>query len=351
MNKIDTTNWENFKIGNLFDIHPTKAYKFTNAQLFEEDGKNPVIVNSSYNNGIGGYTNLDCTEKAGIITFSDTTSADAIFYQENNFVGYSHVQGMYPIGLYKDKWSKYSLLFFVSVFKNKAYSLGFDYVNKFTRDAAKEISIKLPATDSGEPDFSYMEQYMKNLEITVCSTLTELQSAPKLKEKSINTIDWYEFTVEQISDSVNIAKSYDFGKLREGKTPFINRSGNNNGIQGFVNVEPTEKKNCITVGMVGNSKSAFWQTVDFATSQNILIIRNNKLNEFSGRFLCSVLNSLLKEMRDYTTIIKKDEFKKQKIKLPAISPLEPDWEYMEQYMKNIEKQVNQSIEALTCVIK
>ena len=103
--------------------------------------------------------------------------------------------------------------------------------------------------------------------------------------------------------------------------------------------------------MVGNSKSAFWQTVDFATSQNILIIRNNKLNEFSGRFLCSVLNSLLKEMRDYTTIIKKDEFKKQKIKLPAISPLEPDWEYMEQYMKNIEKQVNQSIEALTCVIK
>ena len=56
-------------------------------------------------------------------------------------------------------------------------------------------------------------------------------------------------------------------------------------------------------------------------------------------------------MRDYTTIIKKDEFKKQKIKLPAISPLEPDWEYMEQYMKNIEKQVNQSIEALTCVIK
>ncbi len=88
MKKIDTTEWKEFSIGELFDIHPTKAYKLTNSDLMSTDGKNPIVVNSSFNNGIGGYTNQDNTEKGGIVTFSDTTSAEAIFYQKKDFVGY-----------------------------------------------------------------------------------------------------------------------------------------------------------------------------------------------------------------------------------------------------------------------
>ena len=52
MAKIDTSTWKAFKIGSMFDIHPTKAYKLTNSRLFEDGGSNPVVVNSSYNNGI-----------------------------------------------------------------------------------------------------------------------------------------------------------------------------------------------------------------------------------------------------------------------------------------------------------
>ena len=344
MNKIDTTTWKNFVLGELFNLINSKAYH-TKDVLESNDGIN-YVTRSKFNNGIKfkvEKTDDLIINPANTISFG-AENADFFVQTEEYITG----NKMYYIDTQRVPF--YALLFIKTILE-KTFTSNYSFSDGMIPERIRDKTIRLPATVSGEPDFSYMEQYMKNLETTVCSTLTELQSAPKLKEKSINTIDWYEFTVEQISDSVNIAKSYDFGKLREGKTPFINRSGNNNGIQGFVNVEPTEKKNCITVGMVGNSKSAFWQTVDFATSQNILIIRNNKLNEFSGRFLCSVLNSLLKEMRDYTTIIKKDEFKKQKIKLPAISPLEPDWEYMEHYMKNIEKQVNQSIETLTCVIK
>ena len=46
MSKIDTTQWKEFVIGELFDIHPTKAYKLTNSRLYDEDGNNPVVVNS-----------------------------------------------------------------------------------------------------------------------------------------------------------------------------------------------------------------------------------------------------------------------------------------------------------------
>ena len=50
MGRIDTSNWKEFRIGSMFDIHPTKSYKMTNSQLFEDNGVNPVVVNSSYNN-------------------------------------------------------------------------------------------------------------------------------------------------------------------------------------------------------------------------------------------------------------------------------------------------------------
>ena len=154
MNKMNIEKWKTFKVGDLFDIHPTKHYNLTNAYLFQEQGDIPVIVNSSYNNGVGGYVNLKPTEKGGIITFSDTTSATAIFYQHSDFIGYSHVQGMYPK---HNNWTENSMLFFLTVFKKAAFLLGFDYVNKFTRELAKEIEIKLPVKND-QIDFEYMEK-------------------------------------------------------------------------------------------------------------------------------------------------------------------------------------------------
>lgn len=161
--KMNVTNWKNFTIKELFDIHPTKAYKMTNASLLNSSGKTPVVVNSAFNNGIGGYSLKKATEKGNIITFSDTVDANTIFYQEYEFIGYPHVQGMYPIGKYKDKWNKYSLLFFCSVFRATALRKSFDYDNKFRRDIAIELKVKLPVNKNNEPDWKHMENYMKRL--------------------------------------------------------------------------------------------------------------------------------------------------------------------------------------------
>ena len=39
---------------------------------------------------------------------NDYLDANTILYQEKPFVGYAHVQGLYPIGEYADKWNKES---------------------------------------------------------------------------------------------------------------------------------------------------------------------------------------------------------------------------------------------------
>lgn len=161
---IDTSKFGTFIVEELFDIRPTRSYKMTNASLLD-GGENPVLANSAYNNGIGGYSSQENTEKGNIITFSDTVDANTIFYQENDFIGYSHVQGMYPINEYADNWSKYSLLYFASVFKARAKIKGFDYGNKFRRDVALKLDVLLPVNDVGKIDFEYMENYMKLIEV------------------------------------------------------------------------------------------------------------------------------------------------------------------------------------------
>lgn len=101
--------FQSFKIKELFDIHPTKSYNLTNSQLFCNDGKVPVVTNTSENYGRSGFSNLKPTEH-DIITFSDTgtKSPESFFFQEGEFIGYAHVQGMYP---YSTKWGKKQLIY------------------------------------------------------------------------------------------------------------------------------------------------------------------------------------------------------------------------------------------------
>ena len=182
MAKVDTKEWKEFRVGDLFDIHPTKSYKLVNAQLMD-DGQNPVVVNSSTNNDIGGFSTQKTTEKGGIITFSDTTDAESIFYQPDDFIGYPHVQGMYPIGKYQDKWNESTMLFFAIIFKVVARSMGFDYVNKFTRECALEMSVPIPTNADGEPDWDYMDEYMLEVMQESQKNLASLGRDSKKKRK------------------------------------------------------------------------------------------------------------------------------------------------------------------------
>lgn len=146
--------WKEFKVGELFDIHPTNAYKLTNSHIFHADGKNPVVTNSSVNNGVTGYSNLNPTERGNMITYSDTTTSEGIFYQSDDFVGYPHVQGLYP-KRDSDKWNDKTLLFFVSVFRKSAGGR-FDYANKFNRTIASQMLVSLPI-HNGAIDWDFMQ--------------------------------------------------------------------------------------------------------------------------------------------------------------------------------------------------
>lgn len=177
-----------FRVGDLFDIHPTTAYKMSNKDLLIGTGETPGLSNSSANNGISGFSSLKPTEKGQIITFSDTTTgADTMFYQPDPFSGLPHVQGMYPLD--PDTWKEYQQRFLIGVLQ-KACGTGWSYANKFTRKKVMEVLVLLPVQCAKDglpvvdenkqyhpegfiPDWDYMERYIKAIEKIVIADVVK----------------------------------------------------------------------------------------------------------------------------------------------------------------------------------
>lgn len=360
MNNIDIASWGEFRIGTLFDIHPTKSYKLTNAILFEDNGENPVVVNSSFNNGIGGYTNRPTTEKGNIITFSDTTSADAIFYQENNFVGYPHVQGMYPIGEYEKMWNKYSLMFFVTIFRIKAIGMNFDYVNKFTRETAVDLKVKLPINQYGKIDFEYMEKFMKDVEEKAKTSFEMLNRKKQVNMPKINISNWKNFHLYDIFH-IDPGTKLDKSKMDTTieKINFVGRSNFNNGITQKVNeidgIKPFPA-GYLTLALGGAYLgSCFVQKEAFYTSQNVVVlIPKDNINYETKQFIATAIfresqNNYKAFIKELNRHIKRDFV----IKLPVDEKGNPDYEYMSEFMKKIQLKVDKKMALLKllCEVK
>lgn len=156
--QLDIENWKEFKVGDFFDIHPTKYIDGVSAGDCVGYGV-PLVVNSAENNGIAGLCDMLPTEEGNIITFSDTTDGNTFFYQPKPFIGFAHIQGMYPK---TRKWSKEELLFLstIMMFDSKGK---YSYGRKMRRDIILEIKIKLPVDKTGNPDWQFMKNYIKSL--------------------------------------------------------------------------------------------------------------------------------------------------------------------------------------------
>ena len=327
MNKIDTSKWGKFIVGELFDCETTKGIASKNDLV---EGNIPYVTRSAENNGKSGYCgNADRIVKGNCITIG--AEGFTAFYQENDFVAGNKVYALRHRNL-----NNVNALYICTVL-NKLSCL-YSFNNARILDKIKQEVISLPIDNNGEPDWQYMENYMKEI------TKLAAKKVEKLKEEKpqtkIDTSDWKKFKIGELFEC-NIAKSLDFGKLEKGNTIFIGRTSTNNGVQGEVNASPCEKGNCITVSMVGDNR-AFYQSKEFAASQNILILRNKRLNEKNGLFFAALINSLLAKY-NYSNTVKKKEFISETIPLPVTPEGTPDFDYMENYMKNLTEKAEKKL--------
>jgi len=361
-----------FKVGELFDIHPTATYKMKNNELFASDGATPVLSNSSMNNGIGGYCGLAPTEQGEMITFSDTTTgADTMFYQSCPFIGYPHVQGMYPYQ--PNKWDEKCCLYVISCIRKSAGN-GWNYAVKFNRALVKELFVELPVVKSSDSeheytvediDFEYMKKYISKLEKERIAELEQRRIAELDAYLVASGLDDYELTDEDkktlssstiqmfkefaVKDILNVEQTKSVvakADLTEGDIPYVTRTVSDNGYMGTCgNKDKRNKGSCITIG--AETGVAFYQPNDFVAGNKVYRLSREGLNIKEYLFLASVLNVQTKNY-SYSNARIPEKIKAERILLPVIKSPDPDhkytvddidFDYMERYIRATEKNV------------
>ena len=157
---MQSVEWGEYNLGDLFEINPTKYYRLKNEEIISKNGDIPLISNSSTDNGIMGYSNLKANNKGNTITCSDTTlGAETMFYQEKDFIGYSHIQHLVPKIEPFNKMIASMIISASRVSTSKKY----DYGNKYNREAMRKTKIQLP-TKNGKINFEFMENFLVELE-------------------------------------------------------------------------------------------------------------------------------------------------------------------------------------------
>ncbi|MBM0868879.1 restriction endonuclease subunit S [Staphylococcus auricularis] len=159
--------------------------------------------------------------------------------------------------------------------------------------------------------------------------------------------EWRAFEVGQLFSEIKIALSSDSNHLKKGNTPFVGRSYNFNGYQGLYNVEKFKinEAGLITLSMVGTPVS-FIQPFEFACSQNILLLKCNNNNFYAKLFIVTIINKSLKDGGyGYGHPMSLFRFKRKKVKLPISLNGLPDYNFMEQYIKeknfNLKSQIKE----------
>ena len=171
MSKIDTSKWEEFKINSLFIVKRPAA----RSQTKYDDGVVPFVASGNYNNGVLKYLSPkkdEALDKGNCITVSPIDGS--AFYQKDDFLGRGGA-GSSIILLYNDNLNEYNGYFIATVIRTVCKK--YYYNDMANKDVIAEETIKLPVDENHQPDFSYMESYMKNREIAVSASLTDLQSA------------------------------------------------------------------------------------------------------------------------------------------------------------------------------
>lgn len=327
MGKIDTSGWKKFRVGELF---AAERGKVKNIQPLCP-GETPIIAAGAYNQGIAGMYEIDSAYENRITISCNGAGCGSTFYHPYKF----NVNGDAITLIEKNSMSDKAKSFIACIL-NGAFTRKYSYEEKCSPQKALDEIVRLPTTHNGDPDWAYMESYMASLETKVAESLTLLQAAKDAEKKKVDTREWGEFRVGELFAQER-GKEKAPKQNEPGDCPLIQETNNNNGFDRMVVPTKVIKGNSITIS-INYAQNVFYQADDFCASVNIAVLRNNHLNRYNSQFVCSVLRNAHQKF-DYTSKISKELLNKEIIMLPVDKTGQPDWAYMEEYMRKVEERV------------
>lgn len=353
---LNTEKWIDFQIEKLFNVEAGKYYY---SDEYSE-GDTPYCSASAENNGVAKKIDLTADFEGNKIIIGKVGCS--AFYEPMPFCATSDVNvltarfDMTPaIGL------------FIATVINKNENYRWNYGRQCRVGNTKKITIKLPAVmrDDGcyvkdqdqkyskhgyIPDFAFMEKYIKSLHHKHITTKNIT-----LQDKKICIECWRPFKLSALFDIVLSKGDIKVDDVNVGSVALVSSGETNNGVVGFIDEYGDGKadifdKNILTLDMFCN---AFYQNEKFyAVSHGRVNILKPQfhVNKYIGLFIVTLLKKE-KYKFSYGRAVYSNVANDIELKLPCLMKngkyiidknhkysdegYIPDWQWMENYIKEL----------------
>ncbi|GAW70571.1 hypothetical protein SMHM_01510 [Streptococcus mutans] len=331
---LDKIEWKTFRFTEVFQ-EIQRGKRLTKAN--QTDGLKPYISSTSDNNGVDAFIGNETGVRKfeDVLTLANSGSVGSTFYQQFEFVASDHVTA-----LKSKNADKYAYLFLSTVVKRLEEKYSFNREINDTR--IKREKVILPADKEGNPNFQYMSDFVKKLELDkVQEVLEYIYIYIKLKtmfEEKVCESSWKDFWIEdvcEVKSGVRLTKA----NQEAGERPFIGASDSDNGVTAFVsNRNKSLDKNVLGVNYNGSVVENFYHPYEAIFSDDVKRLKwkdRDQGNKYTYLFLKQmILSQKIKYAYGYK--FNGERMKRQKIMLPVTETGLPDYDYMTSYMQKQE---------------
>ena len=336
MQSLDEKTWDAIELDSMFTFERGKEKNM--ASLTQ--GHIPLVSARKVNNGIKGFVDNPAKVIKGgnVISLNNDGDGGAglAYYQPVDFALDTHVTALHP-----QKVISSDALLWMTASISKQHAV-FGHGRSISLPRAHRIQNMLPVTDSGEPDYEYMAEYARQKGNAMLAKyrayveeriaeLGEVAEIPALNEK-----EWRAFHLEEIGTVTSGRDIYAAERVK-GNTPYITSGGTNNGVGYFIgNINDTLDSGYIALNRNGTVGKAFYHPSKSLMGNDCrkIHLKDADRNLFVGQFV-SLCLSMQSECFSYSRKLGTARAKRMQVMLPVTDSGEPDYEYIEQYSKNM----------------
>jgi len=285
-----------------------------------EIGETPFVSSGDTDNGVAGFFDFKPIYK-NVISVARTGSIGSSFYHPYSCIINSDCIVLEP----KKEFTPEQMLIFVTLLRKNIYR--YSYARKVTPE--RLLTTEIP------DNFGHI---IKN--INIAEKIKKLQKSISNKKISLVSRKWEWFKYPEVFEVIK-GHYNNRPELDKNGIPFISATENNNGITDYVVLMGTKifSAKSITVSNDGSVGSAFYQEKRFTCSHSVNVISINpnykkELNQYLALFLIPLIQKE-KYRFGYGFKWRIERMKESKIKLPVDKKGNPDWKFMEDYIKSL----------------
>jgi len=338
-NSYDTSCWKEFLLTKIFDIDSGNKFDL-NKMIESQQTRIAFVSRTASNNGVSGWVELvDGVEPypAGCLTVALGGSLGSTFVQPKPFYTGQNV------AVLKDRkggkvLSVEEKLLIAMLIKKECESRFVAFGRELNKHIKTDFTICLPIKGDNVIDWNKISELSKG---TISKVSLQSSNITSLPFSNINT--WKRFKIK------SIFKTEKNGKLPRGKVHskedlpdgndffYVGAKKRDNGIMYRCGFDKSliSKGNCIAFICNGQGSVGYTNYIDtdFMASGDLALGYNENLNKYNALFLVTVFD---KERFKYSFGRKWGKYlSNTEVLLPVQDNGEPDWQYMENYIKRL----------------